>query len=122
MSILHSVRLEEDLCRGCTNCLKTCPTEAIRVKKGKAFIIEERCVDCGACIRRCPFRAKKAHSDALALIDDYDFTVALPAPALYGQFPKGTSPDDILEGLIRLGFDACLEVAFAAEAVSRATR
>jgi iron only hydrogenase large subunit-like protein len=122
MSILHSVRLDENLCRGCTNCLKACPTEAIRVKNGKAFIIEERCVDCGACIRRCPFRAKKAHSDALAVIDDYDFTVALPAPALYGQFPKGTSPDDVLEGLIRLGFDACLEVAFAAEAVSRATR
>jgi len=122
MSLLHSVRLDEELCRGCTNCLKSCPTEAIRVKKGKAFIIEERCVDCGACIRRCPFRAKKAYSDDLGAIEGYDFTVALPAPALYGQFPKGTSPDDVLDGLVRLGFDACVEVAFAAEAVSRATR
>lgn len=122
MSLLHSVRLDDELCRGCTNCLKTCPTEAIRVKKGKAYIIEERCVDCGACIRRCPFRAKKAHSDSLNIVEGYDFTIALPAPALYGQFPKGTSPDVILEGLVRLGFDQCVEVAFAAEAVSRATR
>jgi Na+-translocating ferredoxin:NAD+ oxidoreductase RNF subunit RnfB len=122
MNLLHSVRLDEELCRGCTNCLKSCPTEAIRVKKGKAFIIEERCVDCGECIRRCPFRAKKAHSDELSALRDFDFTIALPAPALYGQFPKGTGPDHVLEGLIRLGFDATLEVAFAAEAVSRSTR
>ncbi|MCG8453626.1 MAG: 4Fe-4S binding protein [Spirochaetales bacterium] len=122
LSRFHSVRLEESLCRGCTNCLKACPTEAIRVKKGKAYIIEERCVDCGACIRRCPFRAKRAHSDGLPCFEEYDFTVALPAPALYGQFPRGTAPDHVLEALIRLGFDACLEVAFAAEAVSRATR
>lgn len=122
MSLHHSVRLEEELCRGCTNCLKHCPTEAIRVKNGKAFIIEERCIDCGACIRRCPFRAKKAYSDNLSVIEGYDYTVALPAPALYGQFPKGTTQNDVLEGLIRLGFDDVLEVAFAAEAVSRTTR
>ena len=122
MSLLHSVRLDEEQCRGCTNCLKHCPTEAIRVKNGRAFIIEERCVDCGACIRRCPFRAKKAHSDNLSILEGYDFTIALPAPALYGQFPKGGTVDDILEGLVRLGFDAVQEVALAAEAVSRATR
>ena len=26
----HSVTLEKDKCRGCTNCIKHCPTEAIR--------------------------------------------------------------------------------------------
>ena len=28
----HSVRLDRDKCRGCTNCIKHCPTEAIRVR------------------------------------------------------------------------------------------
>ncbi len=121
MSLHHSVRLDAELCRGCTNCLKHCPTEAIRVKGGKASIIEERCIDCGACIRRCPFRAKKAYSEDISAIAGYDYTIALPAPALYGQFPQGTTPDEVLEGLIRLGFDDVLEVAFAAEAVSQAT-
>ena len=30
---------------GCTNCIKRCPTEAIRVREGKACIISERCID-----------------------------------------------------------------------------
>ena len=43
----HSVRLDKEKCKGCTNCLKRCPTEAIRVRGGRAHIIDERCIDCG---------------------------------------------------------------------------
>ena len=32
----HSVTLDRDACRGCINCIKRCPTEAIRVRGGKA--------------------------------------------------------------------------------------
>lgn len=35
----HSVQLDADRCCGCTNCLKRCPTEAIRVHDGKAKIL-----------------------------------------------------------------------------------
>ena len=37
----HSVQLDADRCCGCTNCLKRCPTEAIRVHDGKAKILSE---------------------------------------------------------------------------------
>ena len=33
-----AVRLQENLCVGCINCIKRCPTEAIRVRNGKAMI------------------------------------------------------------------------------------
>ena len=56
----HSVTLDKDKCCGCTNCIKRCPTEAIRVRDGKARIISERCIDCGECIRVCPHHAKRA--------------------------------------------------------------
>lgn len=56
----HSVRLDESKCMGCTNCIKRCPTGAIRVRRGKAYIISERCIDCGECIRICPHHAKYA--------------------------------------------------------------
>ena len=52
----HSVTLDESKCVGCTNCIKRCPTEAIRVRSGKAVIMSERCIDCGECIRICPHR------------------------------------------------------------------
>ncbi|MDD2579786.1 MAG: 4Fe-4S binding protein, partial [Eubacteriales bacterium] len=39
----HSVQLNRELCMGCTNCIKRCPTGAIRVRSGKAQIDEDRC-------------------------------------------------------------------------------
>ena len=50
----HSVRLDESLCKGCINCIKRCPTEAIRVRGGKASINNKFCIDCGECIRVSP--------------------------------------------------------------------
>ena len=78
----HAVTLDKDLCVGCTNCIKRCPTQAIRVRGGKAQIISERCIDCGECVRVCPHHAKKARHDELSMLDNYRYTVALPAPAL----------------------------------------
>ncbi len=118
----HSVNLDKNKCRGCTNCIKRCPTEAIRVRKGKALIIKERCIDCGECIRVCPYHAKTAISDSLDIISDYRYKVAIPAPSFYGQFEKKYSRDNILNALIDIGFDHVFEVARAAEIVSEATR
>lgn len=118
----HSVQLDADRCCGCTNCLKRCPTEAIRVHDGKAKILSERCIDCGECIRICPHRAKKANSSKLEEIQNFEYTVAIPAPALFGQFNNLDSIDVVLTGLKRLGFDDVFEVSRAAELVSEATR
>ena len=46
-TFFHSVTLDREKCHGCINCVKRCPTEAIRVRNGKAQIITERCIDCG---------------------------------------------------------------------------
>ena len=118
----HSVQLDADRCCGCTNCLKRCPTEAIRVHDGKAKILSERCIDCGECIRICPHHAKKANSSTLDEIKGFDYTVAIPAPALFGQFNNLDSIDIVLTGLKKLGFDDVFEVSRAAELVSEATR
>ncbi|MBN2653205.1 MAG: 4Fe-4S dicluster domain-containing protein [Spirochaetales bacterium] len=118
MEISHSVALNKDLCKGCTNCITYCPTEAIRVSKGKARIITDRCIDCGECIRRCPHHAKIALPDSMRDLEKFQFKVAIPAPTLYGQFDKRFSIDRILTGLKHLGFDEVFEVAKAAEYVS----
>ena len=118
----HSVTLDRDKCKGCINCIKRCPTEAIRVRNGKAKIIKERCIDCGECIRVCPHHAKKAIYDPLEVLTHFKYKIALPAPALYGQFNNLEDVDIVLNALIEMGFDEVYEVAKAAELVSDATR
>ena len=120
--IHHSVTLQTELCKGCTHCIKRCPTEAIRVRNGKAIIKSERCIDCGECIRMCPYQAKRAIHDKLSKFKDYKYKIALPAPALYGQFDHLDDIDYIISGLYRCGFDKVYEVACAAEYVSELTR
>lgn len=118
MGHLHSVTLDYDRCIGCTDCIKRCPTEAIRVRNSKAEIMDERCIDCGMCIRVCNSNAKKATTDPLDKINKYRYKVAIPAPTLYTQFKKVRDPNIILTGLKRLGFDEVFEVARAAEIVT----
>ena len=114
----HSVTLDVDKCKGCTNCIKGCPTEAIRVRNGKAHILENKCIDCGECIRICPNSAKYACSDSIDRIKGFKFKVALPAPSLFGQFKKDTSIKNVIYALKKIGFDEVFEVPLAAEEVS----
>jgi iron only hydrogenase large subunit-like protein len=113
----HSVRLDAEKCKGCTNCIKRCPMEAIRVHDGKATIMEERCIDCGECIRSCPNHAKFAVTDCLDKLSEFKYNIALPAPSFFGQFKNQEHIEDILHAFLNLGFDEIFEVALAAEIV-----
>lgn len=118
----HSVVLLEDECKGCTHCVRGCPTEAIRVRDGKAQIDPERCTDCGECIRICPNDAKLAYADELDLLKNYKYNIAIPAPAISGQFKLSVPLNKILSGLVNLGFDEVYEVALGAEITALAIR
>ncbi|MBQ1203220.1 MAG: 4Fe-4S binding protein, partial [Loktanella sp.] len=120
MKRFHSVRLDKNLCKGCTNCLMHCPTEAIRVHDGRAHIIDERCIDCGECIRECSNHAKIVETDPLSAIKNYQYSIALPAPSLYAQFRNLKDIGYVLSALKKIGFDDVFEVARAADIVSRA--
>lgn len=120
--IFHSVTLDKDKCHGCTNCIKLCPTQAIRVRGGKAKIIKERCIDCGECIRVCPYHAKKAITDSLDVLNNFKYNIALPAPTFYGQFVKLTDINVLLNALKKIGFDDVFEVAYAAQIITNETK
>ena len=119
---INSVRLDSDLCKGCINCIKRCPTQAIRVRNGKAHIIAPFCIDCGECIRVCPHHAKKADYDGFEDIEKFKYKVALPAPSFYGQFNNLHDTNIVLRALIEMGFDDVYEVSAAAELVSQMSR
>ena len=118
----HSVSLDSDKCQGCTNCVKGCPTEAIRVRDGKARIIKERCIDCGECIRICPYHAKRSITDPRTLTKEYRYNVIMTAPSFYGQFPGVTDVNVILTALKKIGFDDVYEVARGAEYITEVTK
>lgn len=118
---LPSIKLINEKCIGCTDCIKRCPTEAIRVRNGKAFITHDKCIDCGQCIKVCRNKAKQAVTDSIEEIMErpYKIRVALPAPTLYSQFDDVTDINVILTGIKMLGFDEVFEVAYAADLVTR---
>jgi len=123
-SYFHSVTLDKEKCKGCTNCIKRCPTEAIRVREGRAVIIEERCIDCGECVRTCPNLAKSVITDGLdaVLTDGFEKRVVMPAPSFYGQFKPDVQVPEVLGALTAIGFDGVYEVARAAEFCTYAMR
>ncbi|MDO4543529.1 MAG: [Fe-Fe] hydrogenase large subunit C-terminal domain-containing protein [Clostridia bacterium] len=122
MEYTHSVSLDRDKCKGCTNCLKRCPTEAIRIRDGHAVIDSRHCIDCGECIRVCPYKAKTAIFDRWEELDHDKFLIALPAPSFFGQFAKLYDADYLVSALIDMGFSDVFEVAKAAEIVTEYTR
>ena len=118
MAMRHSVMLDPKRCRGCTSCIKCCPTEAIWVRGRRATILPDRCIDCGNCIRVCPHKAIKSVGDSLDRLHGFEYCVALPEPALYGQFHNLDSVDVVLNALLKIGFHKVYEVARAAEILS----
>lgn len=120
LTYYHSVRLDKEKCKGCTTCLKRCPTEAIRIRNNRASILHERCIDCGECIKVCGSHAKIAVTDPLDVIRRFKYSIALPAPTLYAQFQGVHRPEPIIAALFKLGFSDVFEVARAAEIVSYA--
>ncbi len=119
---VHSVQLDREQCVGCTNCIKRCPTGAIRVRDGKARITNELCIDCGECVRICQHHAKVPIYDSMVRMNEFRYTIALPAPSLYGQFNNLDDSNIVLTALRMIGFDMVFEVGSAAEIVSQMSR
>lgn len=114
----HSVLLNLDRCTGCTACVKVCPTEAIRVTRGKAVIYNDRCIDCGRCVSVCPHHAYSVRSDTMDRLKDFKYNIAIPDTIFYGQFKNLYDMNIVNEGLVRLGFDDVYPAAIGAELLS----
>lgn len=42
-------------CKACQMCLKNCPTDAITMVDGTAYINAEKCIGCGECVSMCTY-------------------------------------------------------------------
>ena len=118
----HSIKFIPELCKGCTHCVRACPTGAIRVRDGIAEIIKDKCIACGECIRVCPNQAITTNSDELSKIEDYSYKIAVPTSPYFGQFGEETELGVLVEALHRIGFDEVYEEAMGAEILTYAIR
>ncbi len=114
----HSIRIDTEKCDGRMKCLRVCPTEAIRVRNGKAVIIDEKCIDCGECMIICPQGAIVPLTDPFGELSKFRHTVSIPSPALYAQFGREILPEKILSGIKKLGFDDAFDLALTCGEVS----
>ncbi|MEA3317660.1 MAG: [Fe-Fe] hydrogenase large subunit C-terminal domain-containing protein, partial [Bacteroidota bacterium] len=106
----HALKIQKDVCVGCSRCMNVCPTEAIRIKKGKAELFEHKCIDCGECFKACPVNAIIIEQDDFNRIFEYKHRVALLPSVLLGQFSDEIKFNDIYKALFELGFTDVFEV------------
>lgn len=116
----HAHRIDHAKCRGRRRCMRRCPTEAIRVKGGKAVILEDLCVDCGDCMAVCPSGAIVPISDPLAEVSGRKYKVAVPSSVLYSQFESSMHPYVVHLAFKELGFDEVVDISVSCSVVARA--
>lgn len=105
----HALTIDEDTCIGCSHCMKACPTEALRVRDGKAKLQPDRCIDCGNCFKVCPTKSIYIKQDDFDNIFNYACRVALVPSVFMGQFPNDISVSRIYQILKEIGFTYIIE-------------
>jgi iron only hydrogenase large subunit-like protein len=116
----HAHKVDLEKCRGHMACMRHCPTQAIRIRGGKAVISEELCIDCGTCISVCPAGAIVPITDPVGEISHFKYKVVVPSPVLYSQFEPNIHPYIIHLAFKKLGFDEVADVSVSSAALTRA--
>jgi iron only hydrogenase large subunit-like protein len=113
------ITFNSEICSGCTNCIKACPTKAIRFYDDIPTCITDKCIRCGECLRVCPDGAISQKTYELEALQKDTVSVALVSPVLYSQF-NDVMPNDILLALKKIGFYKAMDVSFYIEMYFRA--
>lgn len=59
-SAMKTITIDEELCKGCSKCARSCPVAAIEGEVRSPYKINQaKCIKCGACLNSCPFKAIK---------------------------------------------------------------
>jgi len=97
--VRHSIKISREACQGCVNCIRVCPTEAIRIIDGEINIIAELCIDCGECMRSCSRKALGIDEDDWNKIRESSRAAVLADPVFFSQFSHYGRPE-VLEDVL----------------------
>ena len=129
--------IDPEKCKNCGMCVQVCPYQAIQKiivpcesacpvgaiakdENGHAKIDFDKCISCGKCASACPFGAVHEKSqiiDVLKNIKAGKKTIAMVAPAMFGQLP--CKPQQLKEAILKLGFADVYEGAQGADVTTK---
>ncbi|QVK18727.1 4Fe-4S dicluster domain-containing protein [Mycoplasmatota bacterium] len=107
----HIVDIHVDRCIGCTRCMRACPTEAIRIKNGKAHLLNERCIFCGNCIINCHKSAYKVSGDSFANLNKHKISIVILPISIFGMVTSMEELGGIYQILYNYGFDEVYDLS-----------
>jgi len=108
MSVI-SYTLEK--CQKCMACIRICPTEAISMQNQRISISKEKCINCGQCLDTCVHQGLQAKGSTLEDLSQYQKTIALLPPAVFGECHNQEEIDQLAHTFIEMGFDEVVELS-----------
>ncbi|MDL2297865.1 Fe-S cluster protein [Synergistaceae bacterium OttesenSCG-928-D05] len=109
--MINSIKITKEACEGCVNCIRDCPTEAIRVVDGQISIIPELCIDCGECLRSCGRKALGIYEDDWNRIKESTRATIIADPVFFAQFSHYAQPGQLEEVLKSLEINVMIDEA-----------
>jgi iron only hydrogenase large subunit-like protein len=113
---INSIRTIKEKCRGCTHCLRVCPTEAIRVRNRKMEIYDLKCIDCGECYKVCPTNSIFSFHDNIDIIQNFDYKILIVPNTLPSINFGMLTYEDVIKRIFSFGFNEIWEEGIGNEA------
>ncbi len=116
------IELQENNCKHCHHCVRSCPTKSIAFASGDPVIVEQECILCGQCYVVCPHNAKSVASD-YSLVKHWLSTNQRVHLSLAPSFVALLNTEsEYKDHLLNLGFTSVQETSLGAVEVSGSYR
>ncbi|MDR1048989.1 MAG: 4Fe-4S dicluster domain-containing protein [Synergistaceae bacterium] len=99
------IEVKHRACKRCARCIRTCPTQAMRIYGGEVRVRSKLCIGCGECIRVCPWKAIAVRQDSWDDIRRNRNLLLTADPAFYVQTGSCGKAGFLSDSLAKMGFE-----------------
>lgn len=99
------IDVRHNACKRCAKCIRSCPTQAMRIYEGAVRADAKLCIGCGECIRVCPWKAIEVRQDSWVTIRANQDMLLTADPSFYVQTGSCGKTGSLQDSLTRLGFE-----------------